>query len=91
VSVGERDGEVEGVAFGDDDGERAGVGDAEGLADGVDVGPSAIAGVPRKDTLKMTARSGGARKRCICKPSKRVPYDPQRADTRLLSERARPF
>jgi hypothetical protein len=34
---------------------------------GVDVGPSATAGVPRTDTVKATAMSGGKRYRCTGK------------------------
>jgi len=64
MSDGEGDGEPERPADGDADGDRAGVGETLGLADGVDVGPSAIAGVARNDAAKATARSGGARKRC---------------------------
>ena len=44
-----------------------GVGGGGELAEGVDVGPPAIAGVARNDAAKATARSGGARKRCTCK------------------------
>ena len=63
VSDGEGDGELDGRVDGEADGERVGVGETGGLADGVDVGPSAIAGVARYDAAKATARSGGARKR----------------------------
>jgi hypothetical protein len=68
VVDGRADGEVEALADGDDDGDRVGAVGAvgDGLADGVAVGPSAIAGVAKKDTAKTTARSGGARKRCTC-------------------------
>jgi len=65
ASDGEGNGEPDGLADGGADGERC-VGDGVGLADGVDVGPSAIAGVVRNDAAKATARSGGARKRCTC-------------------------
>jgi hypothetical protein len=61
----------EGEGDGDPDGESPGVGGATGLADGVGVGSSAIAGVPRNDAVKATARSGGARKRWICKVSRK--------------------
>jgi hypothetical protein len=108
ASVGEGEGEVEGLADdfadgladdfadgladADDDGERAGVDEGDGVADGVAVGPSAIAGVAKNDTTKAAAKSGGARKRCTCTCSaKRVPHQPQRADTRLPSKRASPL
>lgn len=79
----ESDGEEDGEADGPGDGEEVGgalvgvlvgVGEAGGVAEGVDVGSSAIAGVPSKDAVKATARSGGAKKRCICKaPEKTAP------------------
>lgn len=73
-SDGEGDGEADGPGDGDEDGALVGVGEAGGLADGVGVGSSAIAGVPRNDAVKATARSGGAKKRCICKaPEKTAP------------------
>ena len=89
ASEGDGDGAVDGRAVGDEADERAGVGDALGLADGVAVGPSAIAGVPKKDTVKATARSGGARMRVTCTINRRVPHVAQTADTSPLSERAR--
>jgi hypothetical protein len=66
----------EGEGDGDPDGASPGVGGATGLADGVGVGSSAIAGVPRNDAVKATARSGGARKRCICKVSRKTARRP---------------
>jgi hypothetical protein len=95
ASDGEGDGDrdVEGLAVGELVGEvvaeRVGFGDPDGVADGEVVGPSAIAGVPKKDTVNATARSGGARNRCTCKTPERLPHEPQRADTSLLSGRAR--
>jgi hypothetical protein len=81
ISDGDGDGDVEGFADGDTDGDPVGVA----------VGPSAIAGVPRKDAVKAIARSGDARKRSICKAlRKRLPHLAQRPDTRLPSERASP-
>ena len=59
--VGLAEGEAEALADGDCVVLMAG----EGLGDGVEVGPSAIAGVAN-DTAKTTARSGGARKRRTC-------------------------
>jgi hypothetical protein len=67
ASDGEGDGEPDGRAEGDAEGESVGVGETIGLADGVDVGLSAIAGVARYEAAKATARSGGARKRCTFK------------------------
>jgi hypothetical protein len=67
---GDGDRDVEGLAVGevgDAVAERAGFGDPDGLAEGEVVGPSAIAGVPKKDTVNPTARSGGAKNRCACK------------------------
>jgi hypothetical protein len=74
VSVGEGEAEpVEDAAGdeGDADAERAGVAE-EGVGDGVGVGPSANAGVPRKDTPKTTARSGGARYRWTRKSNQKT-------------------
>jgi hypothetical protein len=59
--MSEGDGEDEGLGDGDDDREPAGVGAGDGLADGVEVGPSASAAVPKQHTVRATARSGGAR------------------------------
>ena len=67
ASVGAGEGVFEGFADGEGDADRMGVGDSGGVAEGVGVGPSAIAGVPKKDAARPTARSGGARKRCTCK------------------------
>src|SRR5437016_14483467 len=66
VSEGDGDEEAraEGKADGDADDERVAVGVGGGLADGVDVGPSAIAGVARYDATMATASNGGANKRC---------------------------
>ena len=67
-SEGDADGDEEaradGEADGDADDERVAVGVGGGLADGVDVGPPAIAGVARYDATKATASTGGANKRC---------------------------
>src|SRR5256886_6182058 len=67
-SEGDADGDEEpradGEADGEADDERVAVGVGGGLADGVDVGPSAIAGVARYDATRATASSGGANKRC---------------------------
>src|SRR5205814_3377104 len=84
ASVGEGEGEVEELADGlaevvadaDGDGERAAVGDGDAVADGVDVGPSAIAGVAKKDTTKATAKSGDARKRCTCTAQRKSAVSP---------------
>jgi hypothetical protein len=59
----EGEGDVDGLA----DGEPADVPDGDGLADGMAVGPSAIAGVVRNDRAKATARSGPARRGRTCK------------------------
>ena len=73
-----------------EEGDRAGVAVGDGLVDGPDVGPSAIAGVAGNDATMATASSGGASKRCSSNSPKRLPEMPQRPDIRFLNERASP-
>jgi len=93
ASEGDGDGEPDARADGDAEVERelVGVGLGDGLVDGVDVGPPAIAGVARNDATMATASNGGASKRCSSNFSpKSLPESPQRPDTSPLSERASP-